>query len=129
MTAHSVLVIDDDVQLSRLIELSLTQVGGLVCRRASNGEHGAQLAHADPPDLILLDFEMPMMDGLDTLRRLRANARTARTPVVAITGSHHNAPRCAEMIAACQAYVPKPFALGALRQAVLSLLNPSEAPA
>jgi DNA-binding response OmpR family regulator len=123
MTPYRVLLIDDDIDLARMIQLGLTQSSDLIFRHAPTGQHGVQIADDDPPDLILLDFEMPMMDGLDTLRRLRANARTARTPIVAITGSHHNAPRCAEMIAASDAYLPKPFRLNALRSTLSRMLS------
>src|SRR3990172_1602080 len=124
MNRLHILVIDDDHMLASMIELALGQLGDLAFRYAHNGQHGAEIALAEPPDVILLDFEMPVMDGLDTLRHLRASDRTARTPVVAITGSHRNAPRCAAMIAECDAYLPKPFKLSDLRRAVLALLNP-----
>ena len=123
MAPYRVLLIDDDVDLSRLIQLGLTQPGDLIFRHASTGQHGVQIASDDPPDLILLDFEMPLMDGLDTLRHLRANARTARTPIVAMTGSQRSMPRCAEMIAASDAYLPKPFGLNALRSTLSRMLN------
>ncbi len=123
MAPYRVLLIDDDIDLSRLIQLGLTQSGDLIFRHASTGSHGIQIASDDPPDLILLDFEMPVMDGLDTLRRLRANARTARTLIVAMTGSQRSTPRCAEMIAASDAYLPKPFGLNALRSTLSRMLD------
>lgn len=123
VTFFRILVIDDDIDLSRLIEVSLEAAGDLLVSRAPNGVRGAQMAAADPPDLILLDLEMPVMDGLDTLRRIRATEHTACTPIVAVTGSHQLAPRCAEMIAACNAYLSKPFELSALHNVVRSLLS------
>jgi len=56
--------------------------------------------------------------GLETLRRLRANQRTTRTPIVAITGTVHITHRCTEMITGCDAYLPKPFDLTALGRVV-----------
>lgn len=118
-----VLMIDDDHHLPRLIGLGLTPFSNLVLKHAPSGQYGTQMARENPPDLILLDFEMPMMDGLETLKHLRSDARTARTPVVAITGSHRVSPRCAEMIAGCDAYLPKPFDMKTLRHTIATLLG------
>lgn len=111
MKSYHVLIIDDDDALSRLLELELVELGGLIIRRAPDGRAGTQLALTQPPDLILLDFEMPEMDGLDTLNWLRANADTAQTPIVAITATRQHLPRCTEMISRCNDYLPKPFSL------------------
>ena len=123
MTPVHVLVIDDDHLMLKLIEMALKQLGGVVFQYAQNGRHGAEAAWADPPDVILLDFDLPVMDGLDTLRQLRANARTARTPVVAVTATRPSTPRCADMIDACDAYVPKPFHVTDLRQTVQAFIG------
>jgi CheY-like chemotaxis protein len=123
MTPVSVLVIDDDYLMVKLIELALRRLGNVAFRHASDGRHGAAVAFADPPDLILLDFDMPIMDGLDTLRQLRGDERTAHTPVVAVTAAGPGMSRCAEMIGGCDAYVPKPFNFTDLRQTVLAFLG------
>lgn len=122
MLPRRVLVIDDDPYVPRIIQLSLAPIGDLKFRYATSGQQGVPLAEADPPDLILLDYAMPGMDGLETLRRLRANQRTARTPIVAITGTLHTTHRCAEMIIGCDAYLPKPFDFNALCRTVGRLL-------
>jgi CheY-like chemotaxis protein len=131
MSPHRILVIDDDPYLPRIIELSLAPLGQCVCRFASSGRQGIQMAETDPPDLILLDFNLPGMDGLETLQRLRASQRVTRTPIIAITGSllARTAPRCAAMIAGCQAYLPKPFDFDLLRQTVRRFLKPLPEPA
>ena len=122
MLPRRVLVIDDDPYLPRIIALSLAHIGDVKFRYATSGQQGVQLTEAEPPDLILLDYAMPGMDGLETLRRLRANPRTARTPIVAITGALHRTHRCAEMISSSDAYLPKPFNFAALSQVVGRLL-------
>ena len=122
MLLRRVLVIDDDPYLPRVLELSLAPISDLKFQYATTGQQGLQLAEADPPDLILLDYAMPEMDGLETLRRLRANQRTARTPIAAITGILRTSRRCAEMIAGCDACLPKPFDFAALRRVVGRLL-------
>lgn len=122
MAPRRVLAIDDDFQVLRIIELGLAELGHLVVLRASNGRAGATMAAADPPDLILLDCDMPTMDGLDTLRLLRASERTVRTLIVAMTGSWLSTSRCAEMMAGCNTFLVKPFTLKTLRDTVLSFL-------
>lgn len=118
MLPRRILVIDDDPYLPRIIELSFGHIGHLKFCYAAGGQQGLQFAEANPPDLILLDYAMPGMDGLETLRRLRAHQRTARTPIVAITGALPTTHRCAEMISGCDAYLPKPFELTALSRVV-----------
>jgi CheY-like chemotaxis protein len=126
MLPRHILVIDDDPYLPRIIELCLSQSGRFKVRHAMDGQLGVQMAGAEPPELILLDYAMPVMDGLETLRQLRAHDRTARTPIVAITGSAHVSPRCAEMVAACDAYLPKPLRFNTLRDTVSLFLPQPE---
>lgn len=127
MVPHCILVIDDDRYLRHMLQMSLIVMNDVVVRYATNGQEGIHMALDDPlPDLILLDFDMPVMDGWAALQQLRAQVRTARIPVVAMTGSHPRLPRCAEMIAASDAFLPKPFTLNALRHIVRSLLSPGQ---
>jgi CheY-like chemotaxis protein len=90
---------------------------------AGDGQRGAESARRDLPDVILLDFDMPVMDGLDTLWQLRSHAATAHTPVVAVTATQRSTPRCAEMIAACDAYLPKPFRAADLLRVVQAVID------
>jgi CheY-like chemotaxis protein/phosphoribosyl 1,2-cyclic phosphodiesterase len=81
-----VMVIDDDEDLRVLARKALTRAGHLV-REASNGEDALNLLQTGgrTPDLILLDLNMPGMDGFEVLRRLRANPATSGIPVVVLT--------------------------------------------
>jgi DNA-binding response OmpR family regulator len=123
VAAYRILAIDDDVELTRMIELGLAEPGSLVIQRAGDGRRGLQMAVDEQPDLILLDCDMPVMDGLDVVRQLRADARTARTPIVAMTGSWPSASRCAVMIDECNALLVKPFTMRALRDVVHAYRN------
>lgn len=127
MLPRHILVIDDDPCLPRIVELCLGQFGPFKGRFAQDGHQGLHMAEANLPDLILLDFAMPMMDGLETLRGLRVHAGTACTPVVAITGSAHFSQRCAEMVAACDAYLPKPLRFNTLSDTVSLFLPQPQA--
>ncbi len=123
LVPHLVLVIDDDPLLQRIVELCLARLGKFAFCYAENGRQGIQLADTCLPDLILLDFDLPGMDGLDTLRRLRATECAERPPIIAITGALRLSERCAEMINGCDAYVPKPFDINGLCRTVQNFLQ------
>lgn len=79
-----ILVIDDDAFNLKLAVTVLGQAGHEVLS-ADGGQAGLALALSAAPDLVVLDVQMPGLDGLDTLRRLRADERTAHTRVIALT--------------------------------------------
>src|SRR5262245_29902685 len=67
--------------------MSLSSLGGLKVLVADSGQSGVSVANAEIPDVILLDYRMPNMDGLDTLHALRQNPSTAQIPVIFLTAS------------------------------------------
>jgi CheY-like chemotaxis protein len=83
-----VLVVDDQPQNVRLLEALLSPHGYEVLQAASGAE-ALELAWGRQPDLVLLDVEMPGMDGYEVCRRLRADERTAFLPIVMVT-SHRD---------------------------------------
>lgn len=110
MSVPIVLLIDDDTLLATMIRLALDS-NGLTCQLqyASDGVLGLELAEYHQPQVILLDYQMPGLDGWETLMRLRTNPKTALIPVVTISGAIASRGRCAEMVAASNAYLPKPL--------------------
>ncbi len=85
---------------------------------------GLAQAQAAPPDLILLDIQLPGIDGFEVLRRLRADERTRRIPVVAVSANAMPADLAAGKAAGFDAYVTKPVDLHALLDTVRALLPP-----
>ena len=84
--SKKILLVDDDADLQSAYQQRLTQEGYSVIA-AVNGEEGLQQAHKHSPDLIVLDIQMPVMDGLTMLSRLRNEAWGKKVPVIILTNS------------------------------------------
>jgi two-component system phosphate regulon response regulator PhoB len=113
-----VLVIDDSELVREAATLAL-QLAGWETAQAPDGEAGLQAAAGDPPDGVLLDIEMPGLDGLETLRRLQADPRTAGVPVAFLTArGDEPGERAALLEAGADGVIAKPFALPELADAV-----------
>ena len=80
-----ILHVEDDPDIQAIARLALEGVGGLELETCGTGEEALRLARTFHPDLILLDVMMPDMDGVTTLRRLRADPQTGAIPVVFMT--------------------------------------------
>ncbi len=80
-----ILVVDDDQGVTDTFSKML-RLEGFVVHTAGNAEMGLEEARAHPPDAIILDWRMPLMDGLQFLRRLRATDCQRTTPVAIVTG-------------------------------------------
>lgn len=118
-----ILVIDDDPFVAKIVALCLRSLSAVAVRATADGLAGLRAAATQPPDLILLDYDMPAQDGLETLRQLRARPETQAVLVVAITGGPTDQPRCARLIAESDHYLPKPLEYHSLRGLVQGLLT------
>lgn len=102
------LVIDDDAQVRALVAAILESEGYEV-RGATGGVEGLTLADTEPPDVVLLDLQMPGMNGYEVCRVLRQGPKTRRIPVVMVTASDDPHLNREAYAAGAHACVPKPF--------------------
>jgi DNA-binding response OmpR family regulator len=117
--AAKVLVVDDDKNVRDLLCNFLTTTGYEVIL-ASNGEETIRLANNEIPNAILLDVEMPGIDGIETCRRLRAEEKTRFIPLIIVTGLGTSMTEAAD--AGADDIVYKPFNLTDLAVRVKSVL-------
>lgn len=80
-----VLIIDDDLGIRKITQISLKAIAGWEVLVAASGQEGIAIAQTEPLDAILLDVMMPGMDGIMTLEHLQANPGTQTIPVVLLT--------------------------------------------
>ena len=118
----SVLVVDDDPFIVRLLEIELNAAGFDV-RTAGHGVAALERVHERVPDLVLADVMMPIMDGFELTRRLRADQRTAGVRVILLTALGFRAGRTQGMNVGADEYVVKPFEVPPLIERIRELIG------
>src|SRR6266487_876489 len=105
-----ILVVDDDA-ISRKILAQLLASAGHDCRECEDGAKALQLIHAKPPSLLLLDFDMPGLNGAEVLRRLRSDAdpAVAQIPTIMLTGHGSEESEVSCLQAGADDFVTKPI--------------------
>jgi len=104
----NILVIEDNEQNLYLVRFILEKSGYRV-HAAMDGQTGIDLADVLKPDLILLDIQLPVMDGYDVARNLRSNPQISSIPIVAVTSHAMVGDRDKAMEAGCNGYIEKPI--------------------
>jgi len=120
-----VLIIEDDDDIALSLKFNLEREGGYRVRTTGNGEQGLEIALQSPPDLVLLDLNLPGLDGLELCRRLRAEPSTERTPVIMITARVEEADRVRGLETGADDYVIKPFSVKEVLARVRAVLRRS----
>jgi DNA-binding response OmpR family regulator len=118
-----VLIIDDSAVIRQIAEMTLGSRGWRILT-AESGPQGIAIAASERPDAILLDVVMPDPDGLETLSRLRGDARTVGIPVIFLTGLADREEERAKLSALGAAGVlAKPFDPGTLPELIAGVLR------
>lgn len=117
-----VLVIEDNAANMKLSSLLLHNAGHVVLP-AVDAETGLALARSELPDLVLMDIQLPGMDGLAATALLKHDPRTAGIPVIALTAMAMKADQERSELAGCDAYIAKPLRYKQLYAAIEALLS------
>ena len=103
-----ILVVEDTEDNRQIIRDLLTNAGYDIVE-AVTGEEGVAMAAKHRPDLILMDMQLPVLDGYEATRRIKANPELATIPVIAVTSYALTGDEAKTREAGCNAYVAKPF--------------------
>jgi len=108
MSAKTILYVEDN-EMNRKMVRDLLKRTTYILRDAQDGEAGVAKALETRPDLILMDIQLPKISGTEAMRRLRANASTATTPIIAITSFALSGDEKSAREAGADAYLAKPY--------------------
>ena len=114
-----VLLVDDDYAVLEITKLVLENEGFSVAT-ASNGEDGLAIAKAEPPDIVVTDFMMPFMNGMELVRQMRALPSLAAIPIIMISAT--SAAEVGSMGELGVAFLPKPVTIDGLLQVIQRVL-------
>jgi CheY-like chemotaxis protein len=117
-----VLVIEDEPDIQFLIKMALEATGSHDVSVAENGIRGIELAKQHTPDVILLDVMMPLLDGFETIKRLKADPSTSAIPVIFLTAKAQTKEIEQGIEMGAIGYLTKPFYAMTLNEEVESLL-------
>jgi two-component system cell cycle response regulator DivK len=113
MAGERILVVEDNAMNMKLFRDVLV-AKGYRALEATTGGQAIALATEHAPDLVLMDIQLPDLDGVEALRRLRTDARTVAIPVLAVTAQAMQGDRERFLAAGFDGYVPKPVNIGEL---------------
>lgn len=122
MDTFKILLVDDEPDLTELIQYNLSRDGYTVYV-ADNGQKALELVREIKPHLVVLDVRMPILDGIDTCRRLRADARTAMLPIIMLTALAQEIDELKGLDAGADDYIAKPVSYRKLQARVQTLLR------
>ncbi len=117
-----ILIVEDDPNNLKLLR-DLLQVSGYSTIEATDGEKGVELAKARKPDLILMDVQMPKMDGLEATQILKADTTTRNIPILALTSYAMKGDKEKILQVGCDGYLAKPFDIQELLKKVAEYLS------
>jgi two-component system, OmpR family, phosphate regulon response regulator PhoB len=117
----TILVVDDEPSIVELVRFTLEDADVRVVE-ASDGAEALILARRIKPDLVLLDVQMPRLDGLEVCRQLRRDSDFTRTPIIMLTAAGQQADRTRGLAAGADEYLTKPFSPLALLALVEAFL-------
>ena len=125
MNGRRILVVEDNERNLKLVR-DVLQFAGYDVVEARSAEQGVALASECEPDLVLMDLQLPGMDGTEALRQLRQSPQTRQVPVVAVTAFAMKQDRDRAFSAGFDGYLEKPISVRALPDQVRGFLDREE---
>ena len=125
MPDYTVLIVEDNPN-NRMIMRDMMEVQGHRTLEAVDGPAGLDMALKHKPDLILMDVQLPGMDGYEVTRRLKAHDDTKAIPIIAVTSFAMKGEEDRARQAGCDAYLSKPIDIHKLVETVQKFLNAKE---
>lgn len=118
---HTILIAEDDLLIRELLGRFLDILGYRILV-AANGQEAVELAQAHLPTLILMDIGMPLMNGLEATRIIKANPRLCHIPIIVLSAYAFTEDRSKAKTSGCDAFATKPIDLPALREQISRLV-------
>ena len=125
MQKHRVLIVEDEQDIAGLIKHTLERSGGAEAEIVGSGDAALKAVSARPPDLIILDLNLPVLGGLEVCRLLRARSDARHLPIIMLTAKSSESDRVAGLELGADDYVTKPFSLRELNARVRAVLRRS----
>ena len=122
MANELILIVEDNPQSLKLVR-DILQIKGYQTLETETGEEGVRLARERRPALILMDIQLPGINGIEALQRLRADPVTSATPVIAVTASVMTQDRSRIMAAGFDGFQSKPISVNQLLATVRETLD------
>lgn len=122
-TQKLVLLVDDDADFVKVVRLYFER-SGLEVVSAPSGKKALKCIDARPPDVMILDINMPKMDGVEVCRTVRARMGSKHLPIIALTGYHSEDKQKQMMAVGTDLYLTKPIDMKKLVEYVLKVIPP-----
>ncbi len=117
-----ILLVEDNEMNRDMLSRRLTRKGFEVVI-ATDGQQGVEMTQSESPDLVLMDMSLPVLDGWEATRRLKASEDTRDIPIIALTAHAMSGDREKTLQAGCDDYDTKPIELPRLLEKINALLN------
>jgi two-component system cell cycle response regulator DivK len=125
MDRQTILVVEDN-RMNRELAVDLLEAAGYPVLQAEDGMGLLERVRRERPNLILMDLQLPEVDGFTLVRQLKADPAVQEIPVLAVTAYARSEDRTRALAAGCDGYLAKPLTPRMLREAVRRLLPPDE---
>ncbi len=122
MAEPRILIVEDEEALAQLLQYNLDREGYKTIR-AADGEEAMLLADEESPDLVILDWMLPKLSGIEVCRRLRANRKTRNTPIIILTARAEETDRIRGLDTGADDYLVKPISMTELAARVRAVLR------